>query len=307
LIFAINRLIFTIAAPFAVYTFVTMKTIMENKKTWFVTGASKGLGLALVKKLLAAGYNVAATSRDADALTEAVGVERSGQFLPLKVDLINEHSVCTAIHNANETFGKIDVIVNNAGYGIGGAVEELNTVEIADGIDVNLFGTINVIQKAMPYLRKQRFGHIFNISSIAGFAPGLGFPVYAATKFAVTGLSDALAQDVASMGITVTAVAPGAFRTQFLNNESLVFSANQIADYAEIRQAQEKMLTMDGQQIGDPEKAADALIKVAEHPNPPKQLFLGSDAYKRAAAKIEQLARELEQWKELTLSTDFVS
>ena len=277
---------------------------MDNKKTWYVTGASKGLGLALVKRLLSAGHNVAATSRTLESLTAAVG-ERSSSFLPLQVDLTEASSVANALEQANQVFGTIDVIVNNAGYGIGGALEELEDKEIADALNVNLFATINVIQQALPYLRAQRSGHIFNISSIAGFAPGMGWTAYAAAKFAVTGLSDALAQELQPLGIQVTAVAPGAFRTQFLTQESIAFAKRKIDDYQAIRDAHAKMMQMDGAQLGDPDKAADALMTIANNPQAPAQLFLGSDAYKRAYTKIQQLASQLEQWKTISLSTDF--
>jgi len=277
---------------------------MKAKKVWLVTGASKGLGLTLVNKLLAQGYKVAATSRDLNALKEAVD-NSSAKFLPLEVDLTNPDSVEKAIHKTNETFGRLDVIVNNAGYGIGGAIEELSQEEILQSFNVNVFGTINVIEKAMPYLRAQRSGYFINVSSIAGFAPAIGWSVYSAAKHAIIGLSEVLAQDVKPLGIKVTVVAPGAFRTQFLSDESLILSGKKIDDYKEIRESHEKYKEMNGHQLGDPEKAAQVFIDLAESEDPPVRLYLGSDAYKRAAAKIETLSSDLEEWKDVSFSTDF--
>lgn len=279
---------------------------MENKKVWLVTGASKGLGLTLVNKLLANGYKVVATSRDLNALKEAVN-NTSANFLPLEVDLTNPISVEKAIQITNETFGRLDVIVNNAGYGIGGAIEELSQEEILQSFNVNVFGTINVIEKAMPYLRAQRSGYFINVSSIAGFAPAIGWSIYSAAKHAIVGLSEVLAEDVKSLGIKVTVVAPGAFRTQFLSEDSLVMSKNKIEDYREIRESHARYDAMNGKQLGDPEKAAQVFIDLAESDNPPVRLYLGSDAYKRASSKIETISSDLEKWKDVSLSTDFTN
>lgn len=277
---------------------------MENKKVWLVTGASKGLGLTLVNKLIATGYKVAATTRDLNALKEAVN-STSANFLPLEVDLTNPDSVEKAIQMTNETFGRLDVIVNNAGYGIGGAIEELSQEEILQSFNVNVFGTINVIEKAMPYLRAQRSGYFINISSIAGFAPAMGWSIYSAAKHAIVGLSEVLAEDVKSFGIKVTVVAPGAFRTQFLSEDSLVMSKNKIEDYREIRESHARYDAMNGKQLGDPEKAAEVFINLAESEDPPVRLYLGSDAYRRASNKIESISADLEKWKDISLSTDF--
>lgn len=279
---------------------------MENKKVWLVTGASKGLGLTLVNKLLATGYKVAATSRDIEALKEAVN-NSSVNFLPLEVDLTNPISVENAIQITNETFGRLDVIVNNAGYGIGGAIEELSQEEILQSFNVNVFGTINVIEKAMPYLRAQRSGYFINVSSIAGFAPAIGWSIYSAAKHAIVGLSEVLAEDVKSLGIKVTVVAPGAFRTQFLSEDSLVMSKNKIEGYREIRESHARYDAMNGKQLGDPEKAAQVFIDLAESDDPPVRLYLGSDAYKRASNKIETISSDLEKWKDVSLSTDFTN
>jgi NAD(P)-dependent dehydrogenase (short-subunit alcohol dehydrogenase family) len=273
-----------------------------DKKVWYITGASKGLGLALIKKLLKEGHQVAATSRTLPALVEAVGKDHP-DFLPLEVDLSSEPSVAASISAANDRFGRIDVVVNNAGYGIGGTIEELSMEEIRQNFEVNVFGTILVIQKVMPYLRAQGSGHIINIASIAGFAGATGWAVYAAAKQAVIGLSDVLAQDTRTMGIHVTAVAPGAFRTQFLSKDSLALSRNRIEDYKDVRAAHARYLSIDGKQPGDPVKAAAALLQIAASPEPPTLLFLGSDAYCRATAKMTELSEQIEQWKTLSMST----
>jgi NAD(P)-dependent dehydrogenase (short-subunit alcohol dehydrogenase family) len=276
-----------------------------EKKVWYVTGASKGLGLSLVKKLIAEGHQVAATSRNLESLESALDGAPADQFLPLEVDLSDEASVEGSLLTTWEVFGRIDVVVNNAGYGIGGALEELPLEEIRENFEVNLFAPIVVIKKVMPYLRAQRSGHIINISSIAGFAGVLGWSVYAASKHALIGLSDVLAQDLRPLGIHVTAVAPGAFRTQFLTKESLVLGDTAIADYSDIRASHARYLSIDGKQPGDPVKAAEAVIEIAESTEPPTLLFLGSDAYNRATTKMRHLEELIEKWKGLTLSTQF--
>jgi NAD(P)-dependent dehydrogenase (short-subunit alcohol dehydrogenase family) len=276
-----------------------------EKKVWYVTGASKGLGLSLVKKLIAEGHQVAATSRNLETLEAALDSAPADQFLPLEVDLSDEAAVEGSLLTTWEVFGRIDVVVNNAGYGIGGALEELSLEEIRDNFEVNLFAPIVVIKKVIPYLRSQRSGHIINISSIAGFAGVLGWSVYAASKHALIGLSDVLAQDLRPLGIHVTAVAPGAFRTQFLTRESLVLGDKEIADYSDIRASHARYLSIDGKQPGDPVKAAEAIIEIACSPEPPTLLFLGSDAYNRATTKMRHLEELIEKWKGLTLSTQF--
>ncbi len=274
------------------------------KKVWFITGASKGLGLALVKKLLAEGHSVAATSRSIDSLIQAVGAS-SSLFLPIQVDLTSESSVQQAMTLTHQTFGKLDVILNNAGYGIGGSIEELSDAETRTSFDVNVFATLNVIRKAMPILRQQRSGHIINIASIAGFSANTGWAIYAASKFAVVGLSEVLAEDVRELGIKVTVLEPGAFRTSFLTEESLVFAQEQIADYQSIRDSHDKYRHMNGTQIGDPDRAAEVILSLTTMENPPVRLFMGSDAYKRATQKVGILQQELEEFKTISQSTDF--
>jgi NAD(P)-dependent dehydrogenase (short-subunit alcohol dehydrogenase family) len=277
---------------------------MENNKIWFVTGASKGLGLALVMKLLTQGYKVAATSRSLSDLTQAVD-NANDNFLPLAVNLTNEESVQEAIDLTVKTFGKLDVIVNNAGYGLLGGIEELTDREARDNFEVNVFGSLNVIRKALPHLRSQKSGHILNVSSIGGFTGAFaGGGIYCATKFAVNGFSETLSAEVAPFGIKVTIVQPGYFRTNFLSAGSLAVPQNQIAEYENVRNTVNfHQNDMDKQQLGDPEKAAEAMIRITTEANPPLNLFLGEDAYGLVETKLAFVKNELETWKELSLST----
>lgn len=278
--------------------------MLKEKKVWFITGASKGFGLFLVKHLLHEGQFVAATSRNKQELIDAVKSDNSN-FLPLQVDLTNDDSVCLNLQHVYEHFGRIDVVINNAGYGIGGAIEELSDEETRRAFDVNVFGTINVIRNAMPYLRRQRSGHIINISSIAGIAPGVGWAIYGAAKHAVIGLSSVLAADVKKLGIKVTVVAPGAFRTNFLNPESLVLASNPIDEYEDVRCTHKKFQQMNGEQAGDPKKAVSAIIGITQMEKPPLYFLLGGDAYNRALNKLDEMHSEFRQWQEVTCSTDF--
>lgn len=282
---------------------------MENQKVWFVTGASKGLGLSLVKQLLSAGYSVAATSRTIDSLTKAVGTAESENFLPLEVSITNEQSIKDAVSKTIDKFGQIDVLVNNAGYGLFGTVEELSDEETRQNFDINVFGSLNVIRQILPYMRAKHSGKIFNISSIGGFRadfPGVG--IYCSTKFAVAGFTEALASEVKELGISATVIYPGYFRTDFLSRESMVAPKNVIEDYAGARasvEAHEKEI--DGNQPGDPEKAVAILIKIATKDNIPVHLFLGKDAFEMAQEKIEIMTKNLEEYKAITVSTDFDS
>ena len=280
--------------------------MMSTQNVWFVTGASKGLGLSLVKQLINTGYRVAATSRNIDDLRRAVGAT-DDPFLPLAVDLKSESSVAEAIQKTVDRFGQIDVVVNNAGYGLLGSIEELTDEESRENFDVNVFGSLNVIRKALPYLREQKSGHIINISSIGGFTGAFpGFGIYCATKFAVEGFSESLAAEAKPLGINVTVVEPGYFRTDFLTSGSLGVPKNQIDAYQEVRNSQQAhQQQINGNQAGDPEKAVAALIRIASEANPPLHLFLGQDAYDLAYQKINAVQNDLETWKELTVSTGF--
>ncbi|WP_316800400.1 SDR family NAD(P)-dependent oxidoreductase [Pedobacter frigidisoli] len=277
---------------------------MGLKKVWFITGASKGLGLSLVNQLLKAGQSVAATSRNMNDLSMAVNSDTE-KFLPLAVDLADETSVEQAINATIARFGRIDVVINNAGFGIGGSIEELTDQETRTSFDINVFGTINVIRKVCEQLRSQGSGHIINIASIAGIAGATGWSVYAATKAAVIALSEVLSEDLKAFGIKVTVVAPGAFRTSFLTEQSLLLAKNPIEAYDDVRKMHAKYLQMNGAQAGDPEKAAAAMISLASMPHPPLHLLLGNDAFQRAGTKIDTLKKEYQDWKAITISTDY--
>lgn len=277
-----------------------------TNKVWFITGASKGLGLTLVKRLLAEGYQVAATSRDVKQLQNAVG-DNTSHFLPLQVDIVDNSSVGNAIQDAIKTFGTIDVVVNNAGYGQLGTIEELTDEEARQNFDANVFGTLNVIRNVMPHFRSKKAGHIINISSIAGFLGAFpGWGIYNASKFAVAGLTEALSAETASMGIKATIVYPGYFKTNFLLQGSLKLANNPIADYKEARDLEVMHDTqIIGNQPGDPEKAAMVFIKLAESKNPPLHFFMGSDAVGMAKTKIGILQTSLTENEELSNSTNF--
>ncbi|UOG76789.1 SDR family oxidoreductase [Hymenobacter tibetensis] len=280
---------------------------MENN-VWFVTGASKGLGLTLVKQLLAAGNYVAATSRTTKALTAAVGQGPSDHFLPLEMDLVNEQSVEQAIAATVATFGRLDVVVNNAGYLQFGTIEELTDAEVRRNLDVNIFGVLNVIRHAVPHLRRQNSGHVFNLASIGGYSgqhPGAA--TYTAGKFAVAGLSAALAAEVKPFNIHVTIVYPGTFRTDFLAGSSLMMPAQPVAEYTEVRAAEQQWAAYDGQQPGDPEKAMAVLLAVADSTNPPLHLFLGPDAYEAAAQQEAAVQQERAAWEEVATATNFTA
>ena len=278
---------------------------MDTSKVWYVTGASQGLGLTLVKKLLNNGYRVAATSRNAQALKDAVGLIDTKRFLPLAVDLNNPESIEESIRQTITAFERIDVVVNNAGYGMAGVIEEIEEQKMQDIINLNLIATINVTKQVLPVMRAQGSGYFINIGSVAGFAGAPGWSIYSATKAAVAAFSEVLSLDVKEFGIKVTVVEPAGFRTGFLTDGSLANIESKINGYEAVKKTQRNYLAMNGRQAGDPEKAAAIFIGLAEDPEPPLHLFLGADAYNRASAKLASMLSELEMWKAVTLSADF--
>ncbi|WP_265131256.1 SDR family NAD(P)-dependent oxidoreductase [Chryseobacterium oranimense] len=277
---------------------------METKKVWFVTGASKGLGLALVKKLLAKNYRVAAATRNTQSLISEIG-EKSEAFLPLELNLTDNEDVRTAILKTVEHFGQIDVVVNNAGYGQIGTLEELTDEEARANFDVNVFGTLNVIRNTVPYLREQKSGHLFNISSIGGYSGNFpGWGIYCATKFAVAGLTESLAEEIKEFGVHATVVYPGYFRTDFLSKDSVKTPANPIQVYETARNSEQAHLNeINGNQPNDPEKGAEALIALSEVENPPVHFLLGSGTSEFLDAKIKTITGDAKQWEALTVST----
>jgi NAD(P)-dependent dehydrogenase (short-subunit alcohol dehydrogenase family) len=279
---------------------------METSSIWFVTGASQGIGIVLARELLSEGYRVAATSRSIAKLTQELGA-KSDRFLPLEVDLVNEASVADAVRATLAHFGDLDVVVNNAGYGQLGTVEEVTDAEARANYDVNVFGVLNVLRASLPRLREKRAGHVFNISSIAGYVGGFsGWGIYCSTKFALAGLSEALFEDLRPMGVKVTLVYPGYFRTNFLGQGAVARPARPIAAYEAARASERQHLdTINGNQPGDPHKLARALIESYRLESPPLHLFLGTDAVAMAEAKLSGVRQALEQNRGLSESTDF--
>ena len=278
---------------------------MNTSKVWYVTGASQGLGLTLVKKLLENGYRVAATSRDAHTLSQAVGLIDKDRFLSLAVDLNNLDCIDESMQQTLVAFGQIDVVVNNAGYGMAGTVEETTEQDIRNIFNVNVLATIDVVKSVLPVMRRQRSGYIINMGSVAGFVGAPGWSVYSATKAAVAAFSEVIALDVKEFGIKVTVVEPSGFRTGFLTKGSLALIPSRIEGYEAVKNTQDRYLSSDGKQAGDPDRAAAILMELAESPEPPMHLFLGNDAYNRASKKLADMSGELEQWKSITVGADF--
>src|SRR5882762_2627610 len=278
---------------------------MNTSKIWYVTGASQGLGLTLVKKLLDRGYRVAATSRDARALVHAVGLIDEERFLPLAVDLNNADCIHESIRQTLTIFSRVDVVVNNAGYGMTGTIEEITEQEIRNIFNINVLSIIDVVRGILPAMRNQRSGHIINVGSVAGFVGAPGWSVYSATKSAVAAFSEVIALDVKEFGIRVTVVEPSGFRTGFLTQKSLAVTASGIEGYQAVKNAQDQYLSMNGRQAGNPDRAAEIFIEIAESAEPPMHLFLGNDAYHRASKKLSTMSSELEQWRSTTIGADF--
>ncbi len=276
---------------------------MDNQKIWFVTGASKGMGLLLTKLLLDKGYKVAATSRNLDLLKSNVGIE-SDHFLPIELDITNSEDVKQAINLTIKYFGGLDVAVNNAGFSFIGSLEELTDEEFRKALDVNLFGTVNVIRASMAQLRKQRSGRIINIASAGGYIAGPNIGSYVASKFAIVGLTEALALEAKHLNIKPTVVLPGSFRTNFLNEDSLNYAKNPIHEY-ESANTYKSYAERAGKQPGDPEKLVAELINLANMKNPPVRLILGPDSFKMIMDKRTQDLEEFESFKKISLSTDF--
>jgi short-subunit dehydrogenase len=280
---------------------------MNNSKVWYVTGASQGLGLILVKKLLENGYRVAATSRNAQKLQNAVNFIDTNSFLPLAVDLNNVDCINESIQQTIAAFGRIDVVVNNAGYGMAGTVEEVTEQDIRRIFDTNILSPINVIKGILPFMRAQRSGYIINIGSVAGFVGAPGWSVYSATKAALAAFSEVLALDVKEFGIKVTIAEPSGFRTGFLTKDSLAYTDSRIEGYEAVKKTQKLYLAADGKQRGNPEKAAEIFMELAELEQPPLHLYLGQDAYNRASVKLSGMVEEIEAWKSTTISADYRS
>jgi NAD(P)-dependent dehydrogenase (short-subunit alcohol dehydrogenase family) len=275
---------------------------MTSSPVWLITGCSTGFGRELVRAVLAKGHRVAATARNPATLDAFAS---SPQALTAALDVTDPGQIGRAVAETIARFGQIDVLVNNAGYGYLGAVEEGEDEEIRAMFEVNVFGLAGMTRAVLPGMRARRSGHIVNISSMAGLAgfPGIGY--YNATKFAVEGLSEALAKECAPLGIKVTVVEPGPFRTDWAGR-SLKLPKTPIADYAETAGARQAGIqNYSGKQPGDPARAAAAIIAAVEAKEPPLHLVLGRVAYDIASAKLKSFERELEAWRETSLGADF--
>jgi NAD(P)-dependent dehydrogenase (short-subunit alcohol dehydrogenase family) len=274
------------------------------KKVWFISGCSTGFGRALSLELLAQGYQVVVTARKVADIEDILAIDTTNT-LGLALDVTVPEQVTAAVEAAIAHFGRIDVLVNNAGIGYFGAVEESEEAEVRRMFEINVFGLAKLTQEVLPFMRKQRSGHILNVASIGGLRsfPGVGF--YNATKYAVDGLSEALYKEVSPLGIKVTVICPSGFRTDWAGR-SAKNTAISIADYATT--AQKNMgdiRAISGNQAGDPVKAAKAMIQVTETENPPLRLLLGAAALKGARLKLEELRNDFETWADVSEGADF--
>ena len=271
-------------------------------KTWLITGVSRGLGQALAQAALDRGDTVIGTVREGGADLNP----GRGTLHVLQLEIADRAAVEAGVARAFGLGGRVDVIVNNAGFGLLGAIEQASDAEIELLFEVNVFGPLRLIRAALPRLRAQGSGHIVNVTSIAGRAPMASSGVYAAAKSAMEGLSQSLAQEVAPLGIKVTAVAPGGFRTDFLSDHSIRRSVGVGDAYAEtVGRALADLDAIAGKQIGDPERGAAAILAAVDAEAPPLHLLLGSDALRRTREKIDAVIEEVDRWEGVTRGTDF--
>ncbi|MGM4910043.1 SDR family NAD(P)-dependent oxidoreductase [Rhizobium sp. 768_B6_N1_8] len=273
-------------------------------KVWFITGAGSGIGAASARAALKAGDRVVATGRNLGKVTKALSDIASENLAFVQLDVTNEAEAKAAAAEAAKAFGRIDVLLNNAGYSLLGNFEELTTAEIDGLIATNLYGVVHVMRAVLPVMRKQRSGRIINISSLAGVIGFKHCSAYSAAKFAVEGLSQAVAQEVEQFGIKVTAVAPGFFRTDLLDAQNAKYATSSIEDYAAEGTAEAMWSGYDGKQQGDPAKLGDALVKIAAVDNPPRQFLAGSDAFEAYKPALEGQLEELRAYEALSRSTD---
>jgi len=276
---------------------------MSTTKTLFITGISSGFGKALATQALAAGHTVIGTVRTQEALA-AFESQAEGRAHGVLLDVTAFDAIDSVINDVDKAFGPVDVLVNNAGYGHEGILEESSLDELRRQFDVNVFGAVAITKAFVPLFRQRRKGHILNITSMGGFITMPGIAYYNGSKFALEGISEALGKELKPFNVHVTAVAPGGFRTDWAGR-SMQRSPRQIADYDEtfdpIRKAREER---SGKQIGDPVKAADAMLKLIDSENPPAHLLLGSDALKLVRDKLALLESEIAAWEAVTRSTD---
>lgn len=273
-------------------------------RTWFITGASRGFGTLIAERALRAGDAVIATARNPQDITDRLGEQPN--LLAVRLDVTREDEAHQAVAEGIKRFGRIDVLINNAGFGVLGAVEETSARETERLFATNVFGLLNVTRAVLPHMRAQRSGRVINISSIGGYQAYMGWGVYGATKFAVEGITEALHQELAPLGIQATVVEPGFFRTDFLDEQSLIKTKLELPDYDEtVGKMRVFAEAANHAQPGDPLKFAEAMLALVNAPNPPLRLALGSDTVARIEAKNRLVAQELADWNELAFSTDF--
>ncbi|MGW2052065.1 oxidoreductase [Streptomyces sp. NPDC001858] len=271
---------------------------------WFITGSSRGFGLEITRAALAAGHQVVATARKAEAVRAQLP-DAGDALLTVPLDVTDPQSIQTAVDIAVERFGRIDVLVNNAGTGLLAAVEESDDAAVRAVFETNVFGPLAVQRAVLPVLRRQRSGHVINISSIVGFATAPGWGIYASTKFAVEGFTETLHAELAPLGVHVTLVEPGFFRTDFLDPANLHTGPDAIDDYAPtVGAMREAAVGLNHAQPGDPVKAARAIVEMAATPEPPLRLPLGADTLQAFDAKLDTFRKELNTWREVALTTD---
>jgi NAD(P)-dependent dehydrogenase (short-subunit alcohol dehydrogenase family) len=274
---------------------------MSDKKTWFITGAGRGMGVDFAKAALAAGHNVVATGRNPDAVAKAVG--EADDLLVVKLDVTSTQDAEAAVKAAVDRFGGIDVLVNNAASFYAGFFEELTPEQIERQLAVSLIGPMNVTRAVLPGMRKRRSGHIVTISSLAGLAGSEYGSAYAASKFAVDGWMESLAPEVEPFGIHTTVVNPGFFRTELLTKESTNYAPASIEDYAERNAAQREFWeSMNGKQGGDPAKLAQALLTIADQEQPPFRFVAGADAIAQAEEKLAERQQQIDAYRDLSSS-----
>lgn len=271
---------------------------------WFITGASRGFGLAIAREALHRGHQVVATARHSEGIRDLL--PDAGEWLfTTDFDVTDEAQANRAVDAGVERFGRIDVVVNNAGRGLLGAVEEVSGSAVREAFDVNVFGSLNIQRAVLPHLRAQRSGHIVNISSVAGVVGMPGWGLYNATKFAMEGFSEAMSHELAPLGIKVTLIEPGYFRTDFLDASSLSTENTVIDDYdATAGATRTHAQGVNHEQLGDPVKGAIAIVDITEVTEPPLRLVLGSDAYGFTQAKLDTQIAELHAWRKVSESTD---
>jgi NAD(P)-dependent dehydrogenase (short-subunit alcohol dehydrogenase family) len=274
------------------------------QKTWFITGASRGLGVEIARAALRAGDRVVATGRQRAAVSDSLGPDHA-KLLALELDVTDADQAQEAVDAAVQRFGRIDVLVNNAGYGHLGFFEETTADDVHAQFDTNLYGVFNVTRAVLPVMRWERQGRIFNLSSLAGVRGAELGSLYCSSKFAVEGFSESLALEVAPFGIHVTIVEPGPFRTDFLAPESIRFGARPVADYDERRKAARASFEQrNGQQPGDPVKLAEAMVLLSNEAEPPLRFTAGSIAVNSFASKLTSMQVELERWRALGVGAD---